>query len=182
MIHWKITEKRINGEILTISQFKSKKIITECIVDNDIDSPLRKVIHLSVSGKDLRFSFITKLKQTATLNMILEQNVALLWLKLIVISDIFLTYQKRLFFNSKMNLTFALILCQLFPLTILTQIFKYHLWDAPKLLALSQQNTVSKGVLFRLYCSILSGTKPLFFQWSKNGQILSNSPQTKYKI
>ncbi len=65
MIHWTITGKRINSEILTISQFKSKKIITECIADNGIDSPLRKVIHLSVSGKDLRFSFITKLKQTA---------------------------------------------------------------------------------------------------------------------
>jgi hypothetical protein len=64
----------------------------------------------------------------------------------------------------------------------LTQIFEYHLSDAPKLLALSQQNTVSEGVLFRLYCSILSGTKPLFFQWTKNGQILSNSPQTNYKI
>jgi hypothetical protein len=38
---------------------------TECIADNGIDSPLRKVIHLSVSGKNLRFSFITKLKQSA---------------------------------------------------------------------------------------------------------------------
>ncbi len=24
--------------------------------------------------------------------------------------------------------------------------------------------------------------KPLFFQWTKNGQLLSNSPQTHYKI
>jgi hypothetical protein len=64
----------------------------------------------------------------------------------------------------------------------LTQLFKYDLSDAPKLLALSQQNTVSEGVLFRFYCSILLGTKPLFFQWTKNGQITSNSPQTNYKI
>jgi hypothetical protein len=97
-----------------------------------------------------------------------------------------------------MNLILVLILCQLFSVIIskgktnfqtsclnsvfLTIIFEYHLSDAPKLLALSQQNTVSEGVLFRSYCSIQSGTKPLFFQWSKNGQILSNSPQTRYKI
>jgi hypothetical protein len=64
----------------------------------------------------------------------------------------------------------------------LSQIFKYYLLDAPKLLALSQQNTVSEGFSFRLLCSIQTGSKPLFFQWSKNGQILSNSPQTNYKI
>jgi hypothetical protein len=37
----------------------------ECVADNGIDTPLRKVIHLSVIGKDLGFSFITKLKQSA---------------------------------------------------------------------------------------------------------------------
>ncbi len=58
----------------------------------------------------------------------------------------------------------------------------YHLSDAPKLLALLPQNTVSEGFSFRLYCSIQTGTKPLFFQWSKNGLILNNSPQTNYKI
>jgi len=33
-----------------------------------------------------------------------------------------------------------------------------------------------------LYCSIQTGNKPLFFQWTKNGQILSNNPQANYKI
>jgi hypothetical protein len=38
-----------------MSQFKSNKIRAECVADNGIDTPLRKVIHLSVSGKNLRF-------------------------------------------------------------------------------------------------------------------------------
>ena len=44
------------------------------------------------------------------------------------------------------------------------------------------QSLLSEGSLFRLFCSISAGDKPLFFQWSKNGQILTNSPQTNYKI
>jgi hypothetical protein len=31
-------------------------------------------------------------------------------------------------------------------------------------------------------CFARSGTKPVFFQWNKNGNLLSNSPQTHYKI
>jgi len=34
----------------------------------------------------------------------------------------------------------------------------------------------------RFYCSVLTGSKPLFFQWTKDGQLLNNSPQTNFKI
>jgi len=33
-----------------------------------------------------------------------------------------------------------------------------------------------------LFCSTSIGDKPLFFQWGKNGKILSNTPQNTYKI
>ncbi len=36
--------------------------------------------------------------------------------------------------------------------------------------------------MFRLLCSPSAGDKPLFFQWSKNGLTLSNSPQNNYRI
>ncbi len=45
-----------------------------------------------------------------------------------------------------------------------------------------QQTIVSEGDSFRLFCSVQSGSKPLFFQWAKSGQILSTGPQTNYKI
>jgi hypothetical protein len=31
-------------------------------------------------------------------------------------------------------------------------------------------------------CQSSAGTKPLFFQWIKNGQTLANSPENEYKI
>ncbi len=54
--------------------------------------------------------------------------------------------------------------------------------EIPKLIPLQQHLSLSEGSLFRLFCSATAGDKPLFFQWSKNGIILSNSPQTHYKI
>jgi hypothetical protein len=53
--------------------------------------------------------------------------------------------------------------------------------EIPKLLSLSSQ-TLSEGSVFRLFCSTSAGVKPLFFQWGKNGQILSNTPQNNFKI
>ncbi len=50
------------------------------------------------------------------------------------------------------------------------------------LLSLPSQNAVTKGSFFRLLCQSSAGTKPLFFQWSKNGNILTNSPESEYKI
>jgi len=41
---------------------------------------------------------------------------------------------------------------------------------------------LSEGSQFRLFCSRSAGDKPLFFQWSKNGRTLSNTPQVNYKI
>jgi hypothetical protein len=31
-------------------------------------------------------------------------------------------------------------------------------------------------------CHTFAGTKPVFYQWTKNGQVLANSPQSDYKI
>jgi hypothetical protein len=38
------------------------------------------------------------------------------------------------------------------------------------------------GSPFRIYCSTFAGEKPLFFQFTKNGQTLSNNPEANYKI
>ncbi len=45
-----------------------------------------------------------------------------------------------------------------------------------------QSQTLSEGSSFRLFCSTSAGDRPLFFQWTKSGQILSNNPQNNYKI
>ncbi len=50
------------------------------------------------------------------------------------------------------------------------------------LLSLPSQNAVTKGSFFRLFCQSSAGTKPLFFQWIRNGQTLTNSPESEYKI
>ncbi len=57
-----------------------------------------------------------------------------------------------------------------------------YLIESPKLLSLPSQNIVSEGVSFRLFCSVQSGSKPLFFQWLKNGLILNKVPNNSYKI
>ncbi len=54
--------------------------------------------------------------------------------------------------------------------------------EPPKLISLPNTSSQSEGTLFRLFCSILSGDKPLFFQWTKNSQILNNDPKVGYKI
>jgi hypothetical protein len=54
--------------------------------------------------------------------------------------------------------------------------------EIPKLIPLPQQSLLSEGSPFRLLCYTSAGDKPIFFQWTKNGQLLSNSPQTHYKI
>jgi hypothetical protein len=53
--------------------------------------------------------------------------------------------------------------------------------EAPVLLPLPQ-STVSEGSAFRLLCQSNGGTKPIFFQWIKNANILANSPESDYKI
>jgi hypothetical protein len=42
----------IEGEILRLSKFDTKNNQTfECIADNSLDEPLRKIIHVLVSGE-----------------------------------------------------------------------------------------------------------------------------------
>ncbi len=50
------------------------------------------------------------------------------------------------------------------------------------LLPLPPQSAVTEGSSFRLFCHSSAGTKPVFFQWNRNGLILANSPESKYKI
>jgi hypothetical protein len=40
----------------------------------------------------------------------------------------------------------------------------------------------TEGTKFRQFCSIQKGSSPLFFQWTKNEQILSSKPEVNYKI
>ncbi len=54
--------------------------------------------------------------------------------------------------------------------------------EVPVLLPLPSQSVVSESSAFRLLCQSNGGTKPVFFQWIKNGNILANSPESDYKI
>jgi len=40
----------------------------------------------------------------------------------------------------------------------------------------------AEGSSYLVVCHAISGTKPVFFQWSKNGITLSNNPESKFKI
>lgn len=61
-------------------------------------------------------------------------------------------------------------------------IITHNLIEAPKILSLPAQNLIPMGSPFSIYCATFAGDKPLFFQFTKNGQILSNSIHTNYKI
>ncbi len=50
------------------------------------------------------------------------------------------------------------------------------------LLPLPSQSVLTEGLSFRLFCHSSGGTKPVFFQWNRNGVILANSPESEYKI
>ncbi len=54
--------------------------------------------------------------------------------------------------------------------------------EVPVLLPLPSQSAVTEKSFFRLFCQISTGNRPLFFQWIKNGQTLTNSPENEYKI
>jgi len=41
---------------------------------------------------------------------------------------------------------------------------------------------ISEGFPFRLLCQTSAGTNPVFYQWNKNGLMLSNNPESNYKI
>jgi hypothetical protein len=54
--------------------------------------------------------------------------------------------------------------------------------EVPVLLPLPSQSAVTEGLSFRLICHSSGGTKPLFFQWNRNGQTLANDPENEFKI
>jgi hypothetical protein len=50
------------------------------------------------------------------------------------------------------------------------------------LLPLIPKSELSEGSSFRLTCHTSAGTKPVFYQWNKNGLSLANNPEFSYKI
>ncbi len=74
-------------------------------------------------------------------------------------------------------ITFALNLDKFFFCKQVQNVFS----EAPKLIPLPSSSQTENSS-FRLMCHTFAGTKPVFYQWTKNGQTLANSPQSDYKI
>src|ERR1700735_3158440 len=51
--------------------------------------------------------------------------------------------------------------------------------DSPKIVQTVLSEPIAEGQYFSVVCSVNQGVLPLFFQWSKNGQVIS---QTNIKI
>jgi hypothetical protein len=47
---------------------------------------------------------------------------------------------------------------------------------------LASHSIQSEGTSFTLLCSIQKGSYPLFFQWLKNGQVLTSAPEANFKL
>ena len=54
--------------------------------------------------------------------------------------------------------------------------------SAPKLGSFAPQKSLSIGSDFLFVCNVESGSLPVFFEWSRNGQTLKTSPDANYKI
>ena len=52
----------------------------------------------------------------------------------------------------------------------------------PKLFSVNNHRTQSARTNFQILCSVLEGSQPLFFEWSKNGQSIKSRPDVKYRI
>ncbi|CAG2103309.1 unnamed protein product [Medioppia subpectinata] len=52
----------------------------------------------------------------------------------------------------------------------------------PKLGSIVSHKSLSIGSSFHVFCSIDSGSVPVFFEWTRNGQSLKTSPEVNYKI
>ena len=52
----------------------------------------------------------------------------------------------------------------------------------PKLVPFVNERTQSANTNFQILCSVLEGSQPLFFEWSKNGQPIKSGPNVKYRI
>lgn len=51
--------------------------------------------------------------------------------------------------------------------------------DRPKLVSMVDQVTLSQHSSYVILCNLMSGTKPVFFEWNKNGHKLVSSDQIK---
>jgi len=40
----------------------------------------------------------------------------------------------------------------------------------------------TEGSHFQIFCTVEEGSLPLFFEWSRNGQLIKSSPDVNYKI
>lgn len=52
----------------------------------------------------------------------------------------------------------------------------------PRLDRFIEQKTQNQGTTLKLFCSIQEGTKPLHFEWTKNGKSLAFSLPKNYRI
>ena len=73
-------------------------------------------------------------------------------------------------------------LCLLFPLIILLAYVHCDQLSPPKLVPFVNQRTQAKNTNFQILCSVIEGSQPLFFEWSKNGQSIKSGPDVKYRI
>ena len=53
---------------------------------------------------------------------------------------------------------------------------------APKLVPVLNHRTQAVNTYFQILCSVLEGSKPLFFEWSRNGQSIRSGPAVKHRI
>jgi hypothetical protein len=58
----------------------------------------------------------------------------------------------------------------------------FNLLEAPELSPIVSKRVISEGSSYLLVCHMSAGTKPVFFQWNRNGINLSNSPESNFEI
>ncbi len=57
-----------------------------------------------------------------------------------------------------------------------------NILEAPELSPFLPKRVISEGSSYLLVCHMSKGTRPVFFQWNKNGINLSNNPESSFKI
>ncbi|RWS09189.1 hemicentin-1-like protein, partial [Dinothrombium tinctorium] len=63
--------------------------------------------------------------------------------------------------------------------SVLNKIISITVLDAPEIIPFPIQDLFNEGTKFRTICSVKKGTKPLFFEWKKNENLLKNFGEIK---
>jgi hypothetical protein len=58
----------------------------------------------------------------------------------------------------------------------------FNILEVPELSPILSKRVQPEGSPYLLVCHTIAGTKPVFFQWNKNGINLSNSPESNFEI